>query len=167
VQAEIARIAQQTNLNGTAVFTTGGINGSLSVFVGDISSASSISVTIGTITTSGDTVTDLGGNNLASLDLTTAASAASSLTSIKSALTGVSRARADIGAGINRLQAAVSVLQSQSQNTQAAESTIRDANMAEEIVNLTKYQILAQAGIAALAQANQNSQSVLNLLGKG
>jgi len=109
-------------------------------------------------------VTDIGGQNIAGLDLTTAASAATSLTSIKTALSGVSRTRADIGAGINRLQAAVSVLQSQSQNTQAAESTIRDANVAEEIANLTKYQILAQAGIAALAQANQNSQNVLNLL---
>jgi flagellin len=164
VQAEISRIAQQTNINGTAVFTTTGINGALSVFVGDISSASSISVTIGAITTSGATVTDIGGQNLATINLTTAATAATALTTIKSALSAVSRGRADIGAGINRLQAAVSVLQSQSQNTQAAESTIRDANVAEEIANLTKYQILAQAGIAALAQANQNSQSVLSLL---
>jgi flagellin len=139
----------------------------LSVFVGDISSASSISVTIGAITTSGATVTDIGGQNLASLNLTTAGTAAAALSTIKNALTGVSRGRADIGAGINRLQAAVSVLQSQSQNTQAAESTIRDANVAEEIANLTKYQILAQAGIAALAQANQNSQSVLSLLRNG
>ncbi len=165
VQAEIARIAQQTNINGTSIFTTTGINGSLSIFVGDISSASSISVTIGAITTSGSLVTDLGGQNLGSVDLTTTTAAATSLTSIKNALNGVSRGRADIGSGINRLQAAVSVIQSQSQNTQAAESTIRDANVAEEIANLTKYQILAQAGIAALAQANQNSQSVLSLLG--
>ncbi len=164
IQAEIARIAQQTNINGTALFTTTGINGSLSVFVGDISSASSISVTIGAITTSGETVTDIFGQNLSTLSLTTTTSAASALTTIKDALTGVSRGRADIGAGINRLQAAVSVMQSQTQNTQAAESTIRDANIAEEIANLTKYQILAQAGIAALAQANQNSQNVLNLL---
>jgi flagellin len=164
VQAEIARIAQQTNINGTAIFTSSGINGALSIFVGDISSASSISVSIGAISTSGDTVTDLGGQNLSSVDLTTASAASASLTTIKSAVAAVSRGRADIGAGINRLQAAVSVLQSQSQNTQAAESTIRDANVAEEIANLTKYQILAQAGIAALAQANQNSQSVLALL---
>ena len=167
VQAEISRIAQQTNINGTAIFTTAGINGSLSVFVGDMSSASSISVTIGAITTSGSTVTDIGGQNLATIDLTTAASSAAALTTIKNAVTGVSRGRADIGAGINRLQAAVSVLQAQSQNTQAAESTIRDANIAEEIANLTKYQILAQAGIAALAQANSNSQNVLSLLRNG
>jgi flagellin len=72
--------------------------------------------------------------------------------------------RADIGAGINRLQSAVAVLQNQAENTQAAESNMRDANIAAEIANLTKYQILAQSGIAALAQANSNSQNVLNLL---
>jgi flagellin len=167
VQAEIARIAQQTNMNGTEIFTTAGINGSLSIFVGDMTTVSSIAVSIATITSSGGYVTDLGGQNLQTINLTTAATAATSLTTIKNAVNSVSRGRADIGAGINRLQAAVAVLQSQSQNTQAAESTIRDANVAEEIANLTKYQILAQAGIAALAQANQNSQSVLNLLRNG
>jgi flagellin len=55
-------------------------------------------------------------------------------------------------------------LQNQSTNTQAAESTIRDANIAQEVANMTKYQILAQTGIAALAQANSSSQSVLSLL---
>ena len=69
-----------------------------------------------------------------------------------------------IGAGMNRLQSAVAVLQTQVQNTQSAESTIRDANMAEEISNLTKQQILAQSGMAALAQANAGSQNVLSLL---
>jgi flagellin len=166
IQAEIARIAQQTNINGTLLFTAAGLNGSLSVFVGDITTVSSISVTIAAITSSGNTVTDIGGTNLATIDLTSAASAATSLTSIKSALSAVSRGRSEIGAGMNRLQAAVAVLQSQSQNTKAAESTIRDANIAEEIANLTKYQILAQAGIAALAQANQNSQTVLALLNR-
>jgi flagellin len=56
------------------------------------------------------------------------------------------------------------VLQTQSQNTASAESTIRDANFAEEVANLTKFQILAQSGLSALAQANSSSQSVLSLL---
>lgn len=163
IQAEIARIATQTNFNGEALFTAAGINGSLSVFVGDMSGASSIAVTINTITTSGATVTDLGGQSLAGIDLTTQTGAASALTTLKDVLSAVSNNRASIGAGINRLQAAVSVLASQSQNTQAAESTIRDANVAQEVANLTKYQILAQSGIAALAQANANSQLVLKL----
>jgi flagellin len=55
-------------------------------------------------------------------------------------------------------------LQNQSTNTQAAESTIEDANVAQEVANLTKYQILAQTGVAALSQANSSSQSVLSLL---
>ncbi len=171
IQAEIARIAGQTNFNGTYLFSsnaTSGLNGSLSVFVGDTSGASSISVTISTITTSGSgataTVTDLGGQNLAQVNLTTQAGAATALTTIKNALAKVAAGRASIGSGINRLQSAVSVLQSQSQNTQAAESTIRDANMAEEVANLTKYQILAQSGVAALTQANGNSQIVLSLI---
>jgi flagellin len=164
IQAEIARIATQTNFNGKALFTTGGFNGSVSVFVGDTSSASSIAVSISTITVSGTTVTSLAGQNLANIDLTVATNAVTSLSLIKSAIDGVSSFRAAIGSGINRLQAAVAVIQSQSQNTVAAESTIRDANIAEEVANLTKYQILAQSGIAALSQANTNSQQVLGLL---
>ena len=164
IQAEIARIATQTNFNGVGIFTAAGINGSLSVFVGDLSTSSSISVTIDVITTSGDTVTSLGGVNLSGVDLTTAAGAQSALTTLKSALSGVAASRAEIGAGMNRLQSAVAVLQAQSINTQSAESVIRDANVAEEVANLTKYQILAQSGIAALAQANTNSTLVLTLL---
>ncbi len=164
IQAEIARIATQTNFNGVGIFTASGLNGSLSVFVGDISTASYINVTIRTITTSGDQVTDLGGQDLSTVNLTTASGAVSALTTIKNALSSVSSARADIGGGMNRLQSAVAVLQAQSTNTQAAESVIRDANVAEEVANLTKYQILAQSGISALAQANTNSQLVLSLL---
>ncbi len=166
IQAEISRIANQTNFNGVGIFTTSGLGGSLSVFVGDISTASYINVNIDTITTSGDTVTDLGGQDLSSIDLTTAAGAATALGSIKNALGAVASARAEIGGGMNRLQSAVAVLQAQSINTQAAESVIRDANVAEEVANLTKYQILAQSGISALAQANLNSQQVLALIQK-
>lgn len=164
IQSEISRIAVQANFNGYSIFGTSGVNGGLSVFVGDINGSSSISVTIGTITTAGNTVTDLGGANLTDIDLTTQNDAATSLDTIKSAIDGVSNMRADIGAGMNRLQSAVSVLQTQAQNTQAAESVIRDANFAEEVANLTKFQILAQSGMAALAQANSSSQSVLSLL---
>ncbi|MBN2244043.1 MAG: flagellin FliC [Acidobacteria bacterium] len=165
IEAEIARIASQTNFNGQSLFVSGsGINGALSVFVGDMSNNSSIAVTIASITTSGDTVTDIGGQNLTTVDLADVANVPASMTVLKDALNAVSGMRADIGAGINRLQASVAVLQNQAENTQAAESNMRDANIAAEISNLTKYQILAQSGIAALAQANSNSQNVLNLL---
>jgi flagellin len=168
IQKEIARIATQTNFNGYSIFGTTGVNGSLSVYVGDITGPSSISVSIGGITTggSGTTVTGFAGSgDISAVNLgTSQASAAAGLTSIKGALNAVSNMRAGIGAGMNRLQSAVSVLQTQSQNTQAAESSIRDANVAEEVANLTKYQILSQSGIAALAQANSSSQTVLSLL---
>lgn len=166
IQAEIARISQQTNFNGKTLFTAAGFNGSVGVFVGDLSGISSISVTIQTITVSGQTVTALGtgGQNLSSVSLTTQDTAASALTTLKNALGTVSSMRAEIGSGINRLQSAVAVLQTQSQNTQAAESGIRDANVAQEVANLVKYQILAQSGTAALAQANSSSQLVLSLI---
>jgi flagellin len=140
------------------------MNGSLSVFVGDIFGSSSIAVTIDTITASGDTVTNIGGQDLSGIDLTTQTGATSALTVIRNALIATANQRATIGAGLNRLQSAASVMQSQSLNTQSAESTIRDANMAAEISNMTKYKILSQTGVAALSQANASSQSILSLL---
>jgi len=103
----------------------------------------------------------------ASLDavtLLTHASAASALGSIRDSLNEISTMRGTIGAGMNRLLAGISVMQTQARNTLSAESSIRDANMAEEITSMTKYTILAQTGIAALAHSNANSQTVLRLL---
>ncbi|MBM3791044.1 MAG: flagellin, partial [Acidobacteria bacterium] len=158
--------AVQTNFNGLGLFTTSGLNGDLSVFVGDISNASSIRVVVDTITAdaAAGTVSGLGTADLTTVDLSTQNGAIACFSVLKAALDAVATNRAGLGAGMNRLQAAVAVLQAQSQNSQAAESTIRDANMAQEITNLTKYQILAQSGIAALAQANQSAQLVLALL---
>jgi len=163
IQDEIARIATQTSFNGMALFTTDGLNGGLSIFVGDTFASSSIAVTISTISTNGNTVTSLGGQDLSKVSLTTQDGAAAALKTIKDALTGIAAERAAIGAGINRLQSAASVIQNQSQNTQAAESTIRDADIAEEISNLTKCQILTQSALAALSPANTSSQVVLTL----
>ena len=164
IQAEIARIAQQTNFNGVNLFTAGGLNGSLSVFVGDVFNTSSIAVTINMIQAAGDTVTDLGGQDLTTVDLTTQTGAQAALGVIRDAVIAAANDRAAIGAGSNRLQSAVEVMQSQSLNTQSAESTIRDANMAQEISNLTKFQILSQTGIAALSQANAQSQNIMTLM---
>jgi flagellin len=172
IQAEIARIAVQTNFSGVGIFQP--INGSLSAFVGDIYSPSSIAVTIhaigvGTDANGNQTVTSLGDPNsnpvdLSTVDLTTQGNAATALGTIRDALTAVAKERAAIGADANRLQSAVAIMQSQSLNTQNAESTIRDANMATEISNVTKYEILNQTGIAALSQANAQSQTILTLL---
>jgi len=165
IEAEIARIASQTNFNGVKLFVPGqGLDGDLSVFVGDIFGSSSIAVTIDTITTSGETVTNIGGVDLTAVDLTTQDGAKDALGVVRDGLIAVANQRAAIGAGSNRLQSAVEVMQSQAINTQSAESTIRDANMATEITNLTKYQILSQTGMAALSQANAQSSSVMSLM---
>jgi flagellin len=165
IEAEIARIANQTNFGGVNLFTTGGLNGELSAFVGDLFGSSSIAITINTISAGTDgTVTHLGTQNLTTIDLTTQDGAQSALAVIRQAIIDVANNRGTIGAGMNRLQSSISVMQSQSLNTTSAESTIRDANMAAEIAALTKYQILAQTGMAALSQANAQSSSVLKLL---
>jgi flagellin len=167
IQAEIARIATQANFSGVKIFTSNGLNGDLSVFVGDIFDSSSISVTINTISTAGDTVTNLGGQDLTTVSLSDQAGAQAALGTIRDALIAVANYRGNVGAGMNRLQSAVIVMQNQSLNTQAAESTIRDANMASEISNLTKYQILSQTGAAALSQANAQTGIILSLLRNG
>jgi flagellin len=174
IKAEIGRIAQNTDFNGkTLIENATGLNGSLNIFVGDSQLNTSIAVTFGFVTVASGSATVFStlGASPATADLTSSSlsgtdglSAKTALINIKSALSVVSSMRGSIGAGINRLQSSVAVMMAQSQNTQAAESTIRDANMAEEVANLTKYQILAQSGISSLAQANQNAQIVLGLI---
>ena len=81
------------------------------------------------------------------------------------ALQKLSKQRADLGAYYNRLDYAARGLMTAYENIQAAESRIRDADMAEEMVNFTKNQVLVQSGTSMLAQANVSNQSVLRLLG--
>ena len=88
----------------------------------------------------------------------------SSVASIETAIEAVNRARATYGAKQNRLESTVRNLKTTAENLQAAESRIRDTDMAEEMSNFTKYNILIQAGTAMLAQANMQPQSVLSLL---
>jgi flagellin len=165
IESEIARIANQTNFGGVNLFTTSGVNGELSAFVGDIFGSSSIAVTINTISADAiGNVSHLGSQNLTTIDLATQGGAQSALAVIRQAIIDVANNRGTIGAGLNRLQSAISVMQSQSLNTVSAESTIRDANMATEISCLTKFQILSQTGMAALSQANAQSSSILTLL---
>ena len=83
------------------------------------------------------------------------------MTAVATAVGLVGTAVGTIGSLQNRLQYAIWLAQSQVVNNKAAESRIRDANVAEESANLTRYNILTQSGIAALAQANQPSSAVL------
>ncbi|HMJ33106.1 MAG TPA: flagellin [Baekduia sp.] len=90
---------------------------------------------------------------------------ASDISEIDGAIANVSAARADFGSVQNRLEHSLAVSASYQENLTSAESRIRDVDMADEMVSLTKNQILSQAGTAMLSQANQAPQSVLRLLG--
>jgi len=100
----------------------------------------------------------------AGADLLSTASAQSALTSITNAIAQVAATRGAIGAGINRLQAAVNVTNVQLQNITSSEDSITAADIPSLVANLNKYNILEQTGISALAQANTNQQAVLKLL---
>ncbi|WP_102344869.1 flagellin N-terminal helical domain-containing protein [Bacillus sp. Marseille-P3661] len=117
--------------------------------------------------TSSKDVTD--GTNAAgverALDVSTHENASKAITVINNAIEKVSGERSKLGANQNRLEHTISNLNNASENLQAAESRIRDVDMAREVMKMTKDNILAQASQAMLAQANQKPQSVLQLLG--
>jgi flagellin len=97
-------------------------------------------------------------------DLLTATDAQTALASIDTAIQSVAALRGSIGAGINRLQSASNVINNQVTNLTSAENTITAADIPTAVANLTKFSILEQTGISALAQANQQQQLVLKLL---
>ncbi len=86
------------------------------------------------------------------------------LTALTNAISDVGLTQGIVGAGENKLNYAINLAQSQITNFSAAESGIKDANMAAEAANLTKAQVLQQASLAALAQANASPQALLALL---
>jgi flagellin len=147
VLTEIDREANVAGLTASAGF---------SVFVSSNGSNGTVGGTIG--------AADSTGLSLTGLDITSDTNAASALTAITSAVTALGDVQGSVGTIENRLGYAVSLAQSQIVNTKAAESRIRDANIAEESSNMTRYQILQQSGIAVLSQANQSSSAVLSLL---
>ena len=98
------------------------------------------------------------------MSISTAEQANRNIGVLDGALKTVNKQRADLGAYQNRLEMAVKGIDISAENMQAAESTIRDTDMASQMVEFTKDQILSQASIAMLAQANQRSQSVMQLL---
>jgi flagellin len=109
-----------------------------------------------------------GGVDAASLgikgDLTSAADATTAIGQINSAISALGTVQGVVGAGENQLNYAIQLANSQITNFSSAESDIRDANMATEAANLTKAQVLSQASLAAMAQANSAPQAVLTLL---
>jgi len=119
-------------------------------------------VYIGTMTAKGLGVKNPGDDTI--LSLADPDSANRAIGTLDEALKKVNKQRADLGAYQNRLEHAIRGIDIGAENLQAAESRIRDTNMANEMVSFTKNQILGQAGTAMLAQANQKTQSVLQLL---
>ncbi len=160
--AEIDRIGSDTTFGGAAIFTDTDLNFQVGS-EGDAGNA--IVVAVGAMSE-----TDIGGEDFSSggtdvIQVDTHANARTAIENIDQAIAGISTARGNLGATQNRLESTVRNLQVTSENLAASESRIRDTDMAQEMVNFTKSQILQQAGTAMLGQANQIPQGVLRLLG--
>lgn len=163
ILAEVNNIGSNTTFNGATIFASAATT-TTSIFLSDSSS-------VGT-TTIGVSISALSASALAingtSLTGTPGAGGATdpeaTLTLINAAINTVALDRGTIGAGINRLQAASNVMNNEVQNVTAAEDQITAADIPTVVANLSKYSILEQTGISALAQANTQQQQVLNLL---
>lgn len=154
-----------TTANGMTGSITAGSSGASSFQVGLENAATSrVSISLGNATDNNLGKTH-GSKAISSVDLSTAANAQDAITTIDAAISDVSKLRGDVGAGMNRLSYAAANISTTMENLTAAESVIRDVDMAGEMTMFTKNQILLQAGTAMLAQANMAPQSVLSLLG--
>src|SRR3954451_19144895 len=149
LKSEIERIGTDTEFNGIKLLNA---SGTVSFQVG---AADGEQITAATISVGGEV-------SSAVFDLS--ATGASDIAEIDTAINNVSSARATFGAVQNRLEHTASNLASYQENLTASESRIRDADMATEMVQFSKLQILQQAGTSMLAQANQAPQGVLSLL---
>jgi flagellin len=155
--AEIDRIGNATEFNGTLLLSGAATTLTFQVGIRNVAANDQISVT-----TIDATATSLGVN---ALSLVTQGSAQTALATIDAAIERVSAARATFGAVGNRLQSVGETIRTASENISAANSRIRDVNVAEETSAMSRSQILMQAGVSVLAQANQMPQLALKLLG--
>jgi flagellin len=153
---EIDRIAGATTFNGTHLLD-GSVAAPLSIQVGGNTTAND-KIDVATVDATSAT---LAVDALAVTDSTTSNA---TITAVDAALKSVDTARATLGATLNRFDSVVSNLQTSSTNLSAAKSRIEDADYAVEVANMTRAQILQQAGTSVLSQANQSTQSVLKLL---
>jgi len=167
--AEVDRIASHAQFNGMNLLTgrfgrmTGEnvVTASMWFHIG-ANMDQRTQVFIGTMTAAGLGIRNVGDNTI--LSLSSPDSANRAIGTLDEAIRIINKQRADLGAYQNRLEHAVRGLDIGAENLQASESRIRDTNMANEMVNFTRHQILTQAGTAMLAQANQRGQQVLQLL---
>jgi len=160
--SEIDRIAQSTEYNRVPL-----LNGSASTF--EIQIGTRNNPVIDRVKLFDSSAADINavalGLNLASVSDKT--SAQNSLSAVDNAISSVTAIRAEFGAMQNRLQSVINNLMVSRENLAAANSRIRDADIAEETTELTKNQILIQAGVSVLGQANTTIKSALSLLGQG
>ena len=164
LDAEFQSILSEITRNATAAgLETGNANlAARSVFVGNTQTSTSASSTY--VSFALTTAVDAQGLGISTQNITSQANANAAIQSIQSAIGSLGTVQGRIGASMNRLQFAISQSQTMAVSLASSESRIRDANIAEEAAALTKYNILTQSGLAALAQANSASSNVLSLL---
>ena len=151
--SEIDRVAQTTTFNEQSLLST---TTTFKLQVGaEYNNSNQIDVTVKKMSATGLGISG---------DVKTAATAGAMISTVKSALTTLNEQRANLGAFQNRLEHTINNLDNVVENTTSAEATIRDTDMATEMVKYSNNQILAQAGQAMLAQSNQANQGVLSLL---
>jgi len=155
---ELSRIVTSTEFNGKKILN-GALSGGVNFQVGaNTASDNRIAVNVANVTTTIASVTG------ASIAGSTATGATGAIDAIDAAIKAIDTQRAELGAIQNRFTTTISNLQSSIENQQAARSRIMDADFASETAALSRNQILQQAGVAMLAQANQAPQTVLSLL---
>jgi flagellin len=167
--AEVDRIASSAQFNGMNMLTgrfarpTGenNVTGSMWLHIG-ANMDQRTQVFIGTMSATALGLRNIGTEEIMTLETPDEANRA--IGTLDEAIKKINKQRADLGAYQNRLEKTIVGLDVGAENLQAAESTIRDTNMAAEMVDFTKNQVLSQAGTAMIAQANQTSQNVLSLL---
>ncbi len=158
--AEIGDIAADTKFNGTSL-----LDGNLSAsFQVGIESTDTLDIDVTQSFAAAD-LNDGGLNNLGNVSLTSTANAATAMGVLDNAISVVSETRAGLGASQNRLESKIENLSVSRENLEAANSRIRDVDVASEMASMTKNQILMQAGSSMLAQANSLPQTALSLLG--
>ena len=158
---EIGRIADVTQFNGRKLLD--GSSASFTFQVGINTTAGQDTVDA-TMQNMGKATYGTGATDLTALDISSVTGATAALTQLDTAISDTSTARAGLGATQNRLQVTVTNLQSARENLTAANSRIRDVDVAEESAAMTRNNILSQAGMAVLSQANQLPSMALSLL---
>ena len=160
LRSEISRIAETTKFNGKGVINSGASQIELNIQVG-ANAGERITLALDNMNASAIGVTS---DLVATISAGSAGDANKFTTAIDEALVKVSTQRAKFGAIQNRLEHTIKNVDNTSENLQAAESRVRDVDMAKEMMNYSKNNILNQAAQSMLAQANQQPQNVLNLL---